>query len=253
MNRAGRVLFLLGIIIALGAGVVVYLMLTLNQPKPAEVPTTNVVIAYQNIDSRMEIVPEQVGVANWPRAIPTPIGAFQQVSSVIGKLSTSPIPQGQPISEKILIDKQDVKETHSNASLLLENGNVAVAMPINVNTDVAEAIQAGDHVDLLASFAARTTNTSGPQVVASQRLLADVLVMQVGVWPSANVKSQNSAPTANVITFQLKEQDALVLQYAQQFATAMTLVLRPTNDHEIVTLEPVTFEYVNVRFGYKLK
>ncbi len=249
MNRAGRILFLLGFLIAAASGLVVFLLLTTNQPRTPEVTTVPLVIAFQNIPARTEIIPGHVGVAQWPIALPTPIGAFDHPSDVIGQLANAPIAPGQAIIGRMLINKGEVRENHSNAALILEKGTVAIAMPVTVKSNVAEALQAGDRVDVIANFAAPGSSTASSE--ATQRLLADVLIMQVGAWPNPTVKSQG-APSATVVTLQLKEQEAMVLSYAMDHASAVTLVLRPSNDHELLPLEPVTFEYINQRYGFKL-
>ncbi len=247
MSRFGTVIFIVGIVIAVGAGFVVFAILTFSQPPPAEVPTTELVIAYQNISSRTEITKDQVGVADWPRTLPTPVGAYRDPTGVVGKLATAPLSPGQPVTDKVLVDKKDINATKSNAAFLLENGTVGVAMPVTIQNNVAQAVQAGDRVDVIATFQATSPSTA----VATQRLLADVLIVNVGNWPNPNEKAQAAGGTA-VITMQLKEQDVLVLEYAKQFAADITLVLRPANDREILTLEPVTFDYINQRFGFKL-
>jgi Flp pilus assembly protein CpaB len=249
MSRAGRLLFVFGILVALISGFFVFFLLMSNQPKPVQVPTTNVVIAFQNIAARSQVDPEQVGIAEWPLAVPTPAGGFARTVDVVGKLATAPIYPGQPVTEKMVIDKEEVKETHSNAALILEKGTVAIAMPVSIRSNVADAIQAGDRVDMIATF--RSTSQSGAGSAATQRLLADVLILQVGPWPAPGAQQQ-AAQGTSIVTFQLKEQDALVLHYALESAGSITLVLRPANDHDLVTLEPVTFDYINQRFGFKL-
>ncbi len=251
MSRAGRLLFVFGILIALISGFFVFILLISSQPKPVEVPTTKLVIAFQNIGSRSEIGPEHVGVADWPLAVPTPSGGFGRTADVIGKLATAPIYPGQPVTEKMVIDKSLVKETHSNAALILEKGTVAMAMPVTSRSNVAEAIQAGDRVDMIATYRS-TSTTSGAGSAATQRMLADVLILQVGPWPKSGEQDQATGSGA-LVTFQLKEQDALVLHYALESAGNITLVLRPANDHDLIQLEPVTFDYINQRFGFKLK
>ncbi len=247
MNRAGRILFIVGLFIALGSGFFVFVLLLLSQNKPANVTTTQIVVAYQNITPRTEIVSDQVGLAEWPVALPTPIGAFPDTSNVVGKLATAPLSPGQPIIAQSVVDKKDLKESHSNAALILEKGSVGVAMPVTVKSSVADALQAGDRVDVIATF----QSTGQSSVAATQRLLANMLVLQVGPWPRAGGQAQASATA--IITLQLKEQDVLVLEHAQQFGSNITLVLRAANDEELLPLEPVTFDYINQRFGYRLK
>ncbi|MBI5031263.1 MAG: Flp pilus assembly protein CpaB [Chloroflexi bacterium] len=248
MNRAGRVIFILGIFIALVSGSGVFLVLLLSQPKPAEVPTTKVVVAFQQINPRTEIVADQVGTTNWPRAVPTPPGAFSDPSDVIGKLAMSPLYQGEVIIQNNLVDKSEVKEDHSTAALVVEKGYVAIAMPVSIKADIAGAIQAGDRVDLIATF--QSQSATGSAAIATQRVLADILVLQVGSWPTPEQKKSDAATT--ILTFQLKEQEALILEYTMLHANSVTLALRSANDHDVLPLDPITFDYINQRFNFKL-
>jgi Flp pilus assembly protein CpaB len=210
-------------------------------------------VAFQAIQERSEVAPDQIGAVDWPEKVPTPTGGFDKPEAALGKFATVPIYPGEPIIDKMLIDKAALKETHSNASLLLEKGTVAVAMPVTINSNVAEAIQAGDRVDIIATFTSQPAPTGSQTslpVIATQHTLQDVLILQVGPWPGPSSKAQSSS-AVTVVTMQLKEQDALVLKYAEQNANHITLVLRPANDHDLVTTEPVTLDYINQRFGYK--
>ncbi len=251
MRRGGgRILVILGIVLALIAGAGVYVVLATSTQGSAPVETTGLVMAGQPIDQRTEILPDQLVQANWPVTIPTPVGAFASPTEVAGKIAVVPIQPGEPIIGKMVLDKGDIKESHSNASLIIEKGSIGIAMPVAINSNVANAIQAGDRVDILATFTAQPiagAQQVGPPQTASQRLLADILILQVGLWPAEGGKG-DATP---IVTFQLKEQDALVLKYAMEQSTGLTLVLRPANDHQLDTLEPVTLEYINKRFGFK--
>ena len=249
MNRAGRVIFILGVFIALISGIGVFLVLLLSQPAPAQVPTTKVVVAFQQINPRTEITADQVGTTNWPRAVPTPPGAASNPDDIVGKLALSPVYQGEVVLDKNLVAKSDLKDNHSNASLVVEKGYVAIAMPVTVKSDIANAIQAGDRVDLIATFQSQAA--TGASAIATQRVLADILVLQVGPWPVVEQKQQSDA-TTSILTFQLKEQDAMILEYTILHANSVTLVLRSANDHDILPLDPITFDYINQRFNFKL-
>jgi Flp pilus assembly protein CpaB len=253
MRRGGRVFIILGILLALISGFGVYVVLASAEPQPVEVPTTHLVMAIQPVTERSEVTNDQVTQIDWPQKIATPIGAFGKPADVVGKLATVPIYPGEPVVDKMLIDKSQIKETHSNAALILEKGFVAVALPVTINTDVAEAIQTGDRVDLLVTFTAQPTGVerSATALIVTQRVLQDVLILQVGPWPSEGAKNESSGQVG-VVTMQLNEQDALVLKYAEQNSSGLALALRPANDHDLANPEPVTLEYINKRFGYNL-
>jgi Flp pilus assembly protein CpaB len=254
MRRGGRVLVILGMVLALVAGGGVYVVLANAEPQAVPVKTTKIVMSVQNIVERSEVAPEQVAPVDWPMTIPTPVGAFDKPADAVGKFAKVPIYSGQPLVSDMLIDKSELKDTHSNASLLLEKGNVAIALPVTINSNVANAIQAGDRVDILATFTAQPSATgnqaAGPPLIASHHLMQNVLILQIGPWPSPDTKDQSGSQVA-VVTLQLNEQDALVLKYALENSNGLTLVLRPANEIELANPEPVTLDYINKRFGYK--
>jgi Flp pilus assembly protein CpaB len=254
MRRGGRVLVILGMVLALIAGGGVYVVLANAEPQTAPIKTTKLVMSVQDIVERSEVAPEQIAQVDWPMTIPTPIGAFENPADAVGKFAKVPIYPGQPLVGEMLIDNSELKDTHSNASLLLEKDTVAIAMPVTINSNVANAIQAGDRVDILASFTAQPDNTgnqgSGQPLITSNHLMQNVLILQIGPWPNPNTKDQGGGDTA-VVTFQLNEQDALVLKYSIENSSGITLVLRPANETELANPEPVTLQYINKRFGYK--
>ena len=249
MSRASTILFALGFFIAIISAAGMYVVLTNVQAKPATVESSKIVIAFQNIPARTEISAAQVGQADWPKTIPTPAGGFEYPEDVVGKLSLNPVYQGQPIIDKDVIDKSKVKDTHSNAAFVLDKGTVAMAFPVSIRTNVAQAVQAGDRVDIFASFPVRSTTATGSQTLTTQRLFADVLVLQVGPWPAPG-ETPSTTPNSTIFTFQLKEQEAMVLEHAVQNASSVMLVLRPATDHDLLPLDPVTVDYIIQNYKY---
>ncbi len=254
MRRGGRILVILGIVLALLSGAGAYVVMAAAQPQAEPVKTTKLVLAVQDITERSEISADQLAEADWPVTIPTPIGAFARPTEVAGKLAMVPIHPGQPVIDQMVKSKDEVKQTGSNAALIIEKGSVGIAMPVSVNTNVANAIQAGDRVDLIVTMNAEESGSGAQQtgpLIATQRVLADVLILQVGTWPGPKSKGDETNPST-VVTFQLKEQDALVLKYALENSPNIALALRSANDHELIELEPVTYDYINERFNFKL-
>ena len=256
MRRSGRILFILGFVLAIISALALYFLIAESKPPPAEVPTTKVVVAFQNVPQRSEVSADQVGLVDWPQTVPTPIGAYDSPSSVLGKLAKAPIYPGQPVNSDMLVDKTDLKESHSNAALIIDDRMRAIAMPVKVDTNVAEAIQAGDRVDFVVTFTAQPVNAQGQpegtSTTKTHRLLEDVLVLQVGPWPNPGVKAGDAAAEQqySVVTLQVNLQDAQVIKYAQLKADDVSLALRRANDHTLEVSEPVTLEYLNKRFGY---
>ncbi|MCC7163174.1 MAG: Flp pilus assembly protein CpaB [Anaerolineae bacterium] len=258
MRGGGRIFVILGFILALIAGVAVFIVLASAEPQPTQVPTTDLVVAVQQIPARSEVSPDQLGLVPWPVPIPTPIGAYASPAEVVGQLSLVPIYVGQPVIDDMVISKGDVEAQHSNAALLLEEGQVAVALGVSLGSNVAEAIQPGDRVDLVVTYNVEVQNPisaigSGSYVV-TQKTLENVLILQVGPWPR-DVGEQSSSQgggAVNIVTLQMVEQDALALKHIESTAANYAFVLRAANDEQLYTTEPVTIEYINRRFNFNI-
>ncbi len=256
MQRVGIVLIVLGAVFALLAGFTLFVLFP-RQPQALPEPTTSVIVAFQGIDARTELSADRLGKMDWPARVPTPIGAFQNTDQVAGKLALVPINPGQPIIDKMLIDKPEFKEMHSNASLILDKGTLAIALPVSPDANVAESVQVGDRVDIIATFTIQPiTNTQsvqpvGPPIIVTQRILQDVLVLQVGTWPRPVSQGQTGPATqaTGIVTLQVTEQEALVVKYVQGQAGYFSLALRPANDHALANPTPVTIDYLIDHFG----
>lgn len=258
-SSGGRIFIILGLVLALVSGIGVFYVLATATPQAEPTPTTKLVVSFQQIQGRNEISADQVGQVDWPGTIPTPIGAFAEPTQVIGQLAKYPIYPGQPIIAEMVISKDDAEARHSNASLILEKGLVAVALPVSSSANVADAVQTGDRVDILVTYSIQSTNAQSAQAqtayVVSQKTLENVLVLQVGAWPASGSEpsgQNNNSAAAGIITVQLTEQDAVVLRNIQDTATTVSLALRAANDDQIFTTEPVTIEYLNKRFNFNI-
>ena len=158
----------------------------------------------------------------------------------------------------MVISKGDVEAQHSNAALLLEPGQVAVAIGVALGSSVAEAIQPGDRVDLVVTYNVELqnpiSNTGNGAYVVTNKTLENVLVLEVGPWPRdvGEQSSNQGGGAVNIVTLQMVEQDALTLKHIENSAASYAFVLRAANDEQIFTTEPVTIEYLNKRFNLNI-
>jgi Flp pilus assembly protein CpaB len=160
--RRGRLLIMLGVILGLATAVIVLVVLTrgggpaITPPPPTEgeeptpVPTQKVWVALQPIPRGGEFVEGTLGLREWPSSNVPPdvIGDISETKGYVAKVD---IVQGQPILRSMLVS---TAPGEGPAPLLIPDGRVAVAFPINQQSSVAYAIQPGDYVDVLivASF-----------------------------------------------------------------------------------------------------
>jgi len=245
MRRSGRLLILVGIVLAvITAGTTLFILR--RQPKGAATPVTpmaSVVVAFQNIDAHVPVPPDAVGVKQWP-ADSIPPGAIQNPADVTGKLTRSPIFPGQILLKAMLVDKK-VEETRrglgSDASFIIPAGKVAVAMPVDQISGVAGAVQAGDRVDVMVSMRLQEDTPRGTQEKpVTQFTLQDVEVLRIGSW---NVSEKQQNQRGGTITFLVDPQQALILKNLRE-NTQVDLALRAAGDHSKFKTDPVNENYL---------
>ena len=197
MNRS-RVLILLGILLLVGAVAVLVILPPLLTPAPAveqlptpmpEIPTTEILVAAQNIPRGSVIVTETAILAKWPiDSLPPEDLIITDPNRVDKKIARTDILRGQPILESLIAtDPKALVAQGSDASLFIPPGKVAIAFPINKLTSVGYAIGSGDHIDMIVSFSIVDADQEGQYpVVPFNRDLVDELIA-AGMEPAAAV------------------------------------------------------------------
>ncbi len=99
---------------------------------------------------------------------------------------------------------------------------------------------------------------------ATQLIVQDAEILRIGTWLGAEAPppEEEGAPPPEeggeappppakpqYITLLVNHQDALVLKWARESGAEIDLALRSAEDHDIVTTEPVTLDYMLARFG----
>jgi Flp pilus assembly protein CpaB len=288
--RRGRILILLGLILAVGTAAIVFIMLRSTAGEKAAAPVTreDVVVAVQPIPEG-EPVEGRVQLQAMPKeSIPT--GAIRTLESTTGMLAAGPIPQGTILQPELLLSPTEFLQK-GQLGKLVEPGFLAVAFPINELSGVSYGIQAGDRVDVLMTFyfidvdqemqskaplcpplcptgegatGAISSVDQRPRL-AAQLTLQDAKVLGVGRWsltpvgvqaqatPEARSQEGQAAPEMpQFITLMLTPQDALVLKLAREYGASIDLAVRAQDDHQQFTTQQVTLDYVLTRFAATL-
>jgi Flp pilus assembly protein CpaB len=250
------------------------------------VPTTQVLVAVQNIPRGSEITADMIEFRDWP-ANNVPPDVIADEAELIGKVAKTDIFQSQPILRSMLAEVV----VGSDAAFAIPEGKVAVAFPITRLSSVGYGIQAGDHVDVLLSarfidreeekqaardtidfrievmerLAAADVRTASFDIPAfeaktrpvTQLIVQNAGVLKVGAWqtptPTAPPEEEGAPPPApappDMIILVVSQQDALVLKYARENNFILDLVLRAAGDETPITTEAVTLEYMIRRFS----
>jgi Flp pilus assembly protein CpaB len=293
MRGRGRLLIVLGVLLGLiAAGGVLYVMMQGAQPTPTTpspevaVPTTQIIVAAQNIPRGSKMSEELVTRRDWPAGSEPP-DVIADEAELLGKVASIDIYQGQPIVRSMLAEEL----VGSDAAKGIPEGKVAVAFPITRLSSVGYGIQAGDHVDVLLSarfidreeekeaardtidfrvevmerLAAADVKTASFDIPAfeakarpvTQLIVQNAGVLKVGAWETPTPPAppeEEGAPAVppsppDMIILVVSQQDALVLKYARENNFMLDLVLRAAGDETPITTEAVGLEYMIRRFS----
>ncbi len=286
--RRGRLLILLGLILAIGTAVAVYVIIQNIEPGPGKVDVENVVVATQPIaegapvEGRIDLspVPKQYIDEYVPAAL-------RSLDGTAGLLAAGPIPQGTVIHPDLLMTPvQAMRE--GELGKLVEPGYVAVAFPIDELSSVSYGVQPGDRVDVLMTFffidLDQETQVEEPLCpplcpapegqlavegaeqrprLATQLTLQDIEVLGVGRWvreePTEEELEQQRRTGEPIpvelpeyVTLMVSPQDALVLKLAREYRASIDLAVRAQDDAQQFATQQVTLDYLLARFGVSL-
>jgi len=285
--RRGRLLILLGLILACGTAAVVFLLLqnVSKTPDTVEVKTEKVVVVAQPIKEG-EVVDGRLELAD--RAVPVAEDALRTLDGTTGMLAKGDLSQNTIITAGMLQTKEELM-AKSQVGNLVEVGYVAVAFPISELSSVSYGVQPDDLVDILVTFvfvdldtdtqskeplcppicpaaeggqASATGAGQNPRLVA-QLTLQKIRVLGIGRWaymaPTPEPGQQTGGDTATTgaeppqfITLMLTPQDALVLKLAREHNASIDLAIRAKDDTQDFATQQVTLEYILTRFGVSL-
>jgi len=283
--RRGRILILLGLILAIGTAAAVYIVIQTMQTEPEPPAQVDVVVAVQPI-AEQEPVEGRIEVRSMPQTA-VPEGALTSLEGTSGMLAAGPIPQGAIIHPDLLISPVEAM-MEGELGKLVEPGSVAIAFPIDELSSVSYGIQPGDHVDVLMTFffidldqetqvkeplcAPLCPAPEGQQEaaltgqlprLATQLTLQDIEILGVGRWIKEETppeEQDNQARGGEPVPVELPEyvtlmvtpQDALVLKLAREYGASIDLAVRAQDDAQQFVTQQVTLDYILARFGVAL-
>lgn len=283
--RRGRILILLGLILAVGTAAAVYVVVNSMEPsQTSEIVLEDVVVALQPI-AEEELIEGRVGLVAMPKDY-VPEGALRSLEGTGDLLAAGPIPQGAAIHPSMLISQVELAQ-EGELGKLIEPGLVAVAFPVNELSSVSYGIRPGDHIDVLMTFffmdidqetqiaepicapfcpgpEGETEAALGTQLPrpAAQLTLQDIQVLGVGRWAQELTPEQEQAQAEagepvpvelpEYITVMVTPQDALVLKLAREMEAKIDLAVRSEDDTQQFVTQQVTLDYILARFGVSL-
>jgi pilus assembly protein CpaB len=259
VNRRGLLFIGIGLVAAIAAGLVVYVLATnisrgVEQAGPAvptpQVSTSEVVFALVDIAPRTVITSSMLTTADYPADL-VRTDTFTNTEQVIGLTARAPIYKGVPIIASQVLTGSG----RSGISSVIEKGKVLVAFPANDILNSSVALQPGDRVDILLTIPLSGTARldasaeTESQVQGGQRdIVSQKTIQNVEVYPSTNwvptSEDAEAVHNAAVLTFLVDHQEALILKYVKDSGGTIDMVVRSLEEAQDVWTEPVNLDFL---------
>jgi len=220
MKNARRIPLIVGLLLALGTGVLLLNYLTSLRPSDAAVATKRVFLAAHDIPARA-LLNESVLVEATRPASEVDQDAIADRRAVNGKYSLITIPAGS------VVTGSKIGEAGANAlPARLPNGMRAVSISIDRVKGVAGLIQPGDRVDVVA-----VPPRVGSEVPRASAILRGALVLAMGntVETTSATPSPDTQNNLTTVTLALTP-DQVNLLAAADLNTTLRLALRPPKE-----------------------
>ena len=229
---SGRSIMLAALCAGLLAALLVYLFLGKEKARAAAMTEpVQVVVATQDIPARTVIQPGMVREATLPAATVPPNPAAS-VSEVMGRVTIAALAAQEPIQRAAVA----APSASLGLAYVVPEGMRAVTVALDPIIGVAGFLNAGDHVDVLATFEVE-------KLAVTKTVLQDVELLAIGPEilpaevdkPSGRDAKPKEQPNA---TLAMDPQDAEKLILAESQGK-LRLTLRPMGDDGMVSLAGV--------------
>jgi pilus assembly protein CpaB len=229
----------LGLVLAGLTGIALNGVAQQNAARAAVAPaveTISILVAKTDLAARVLITADMLEARAYPKEL-LAAGAIGNSAEVVGQTTLAPIPKGAPLLRGQLV----AAGGRTGASLTVDPGKVLVTFPTTDPLTTAGFVQAGDHVDILATV----VSGAGENPKRTQTTVQDLEVLQV-LGPTTAQPQRQTA-----LTFIVDHQTALVLKYLRDSQATIDIALRSRDETQDVTTTSVDVNYLVERFGIR--
>lgn len=250
-NRAW-IFIVLGLLFAIGAGVLVYVVLqqqasiSQNQAAQLEVEQSaklKLPVAARQIEIGERITPSDYLMKDYPLEL-VPVNAITDTAKLDNQLVVTTIGQGGTFQEN-----QFVGSANAPVSDRIEPGNVVFAFPASDLLSESSVIRNGDRLDLLLSLdpPANQDDSSAPQR-ATLLTVQNIAVLQI-ISPPTEEGQPPAKPSALLLS--VTPQDAVLIKYVKDSGGIFDFALRSRLDQEQYQVPPITFDDFAQTYGIR--
>jgi Flp pilus assembly protein CpaB len=164
-NRVRTPIFVLGVALALGAFLLMFIFGLIFAGRVQTGGTTEVVVAKQQIDPRTPITADMLTLSPIANSA-VPPQAFLRVADLTTYFAVVTIYKGEPITANIVSANPDLINPSSSTSYLpIPAGYTALTIPTGEQQGVAGYIAQGDEIDVIATVNTAQFSPTSPRVV----------------------------------------------------------------------------------------
>jgi pilus assembly protein CpaB len=260
-RRRGWTFFVLGLILALGTGVMAFIFLQQQAVTAAELsrkeafekyappPTLDLPVAARPLEPGTTINKTDYVIKSFPLDL-VPIAAISETVNLDNKVVVRPIGQGETFHTSQFLGGQG-----SSISQQIKKGYVLFAFPAADLLSQSDIIKDGDHIDLYVTADLKKLGEDGSAVEAEKDLgkLTALTVQNIEVFKvlratkSEDGKNENAVGAPVTLLCSVTPSDAVILKYAKDAGGTIDFTLRSPVDKE-----PFTAPWVDrLEFSHK--
>lgn len=257
-RRRGWILFVLGLMFALIAGVLVFFVLEGQRSNAEEAarqallqeeqvkPTIPLPVAVRKLTPGTVLTPNDYEVKNFPIDL-VPVDAITQTTTIDSQVLIRSVGQGETFNKSQLLGGDG-----ETVSQQIVKGQILMAFPIVDLLSQSNLINDGDHLDLLLTLRREQLETTEVQNPTFSQVTG-ITLQNIEVFRVLRPRSSDDEEqaTATALLFSLKPEDAVMLKFIKDLGGTIDFTMRSPLDQDTFTVEPVKEEDLRTRFNFR--
>jgi pilus assembly protein CpaB len=189
-----------------------------NKPQP-ETAVERFVVAKNNVDPGRPLAESDLSLIPVP-ATGLPAGAFRNPSEIAGRVVRSPLTQGQPVLDDMLLPPG----VGGGPQALIPTGMRAITLEVNEYTGVAGLLAPGSRVDVVSTLKSIHAESN-----LARTIVQNVKVLAVGQRLAATTDSAKE-PLSRSVTILVTPQQAEAVELASATGRTRLVLRNPLDD-----------------------
>lgn len=249
--RRGWILIFLGVVLALGSGVLILNLLRQAVPvqsasvvvPPTPVPTRPLPVAGRELLAGTTISDTDVVMREYPEDL-LPVGVLTDTAEIAGQILAEPLQEGEFFRASQLMGNST-----GPLSEQIESERVVVAFPVDDLMAQSKVIREGDRVDLLLTLDIEEESATETRKGKSTNItLQNINVFRI---IRDDATEQNPNPQPKSILFEMAPQDAVIAKFVKDSGGTMDLLLRSPLDTATFDTEMINQDYLFDNYDFR--